>query len=80
MRLVAAVIYSVAIVGAASACSVCFGDPDNPQSHGLNMAIFTLLGVLGGVMTFVVAFATKIALRIRRAELASASTEMGDSA
>ncbi len=59
--------------GTASACSVCFGDPDNAQSHGMNMAILTLLGVTGGVMGTVVAFGTTIALRIRRAERAAAS-------
>ena len=27
------------------ACATCFGDPDSPQTKGLNMAILTLLGV-----------------------------------
>ncbi len=58
--------------GMASACSVCFGDPNDAQSHGMNMAILTLLGVTGGVMATVVAFGTTIALRIRRAERAAA--------
>ena len=27
------------------ACATCFGAQDSPQTHGMNMAIFTLLGV-----------------------------------
>ncbi len=27
------------------ACATCFGDQDSPQTQGMNMAIFTLLGV-----------------------------------
>ena len=33
----------------ASACSTCFGDPQDPQTHGMNAAIFTLLGVTYGL-------------------------------
>lgn len=71
---------SLVIVGTASACSVCFGDPDDPQSHGMNMAILTLLGVTGSVLGSIVAVGTSIALRIRRAELAAVSLELGDRA
>ncbi len=79
-RFIATMACTLAIAGVASACSVCFGDPDDAQSHGMNMAILTLLGVTGGVMSTIVAFATTIALRIRRAELAAASVENGDPA
>jgi len=27
------------------ACATCFGDQDSPQTQGMNMAIFTMLGV-----------------------------------
>jgi len=74
-RVIATAAISLTVAGAASACSVCFGDPNDAQSHGMNMAILTLLGVTGGVMTTIVAFGTTIALRIRRAELAA---EMGE--
>ena len=75
-RILVTVFFCMTFVGAASACSVCFGDPNDAQSHGMNMAILTLLGVTGGVLGTVVAFGAKIALRIRRAELAAA--ESGD--
>ena len=34
---------------AAHACAVCFGAPNSPQTHGMNNAIFFLLGVVGFV-------------------------------
>jgi len=79
MRLLATGVFLfIFAIGTASACSVCFGDPNDAQSHGMNMAILTLLGVTGGVLGTVAAFGAKIALRIRRAELAAASADMGD--
>ena len=26
-------------------CAVCYGDPSSAQTHGANLAIFTMLGV-----------------------------------
>jgi uncharacterized membrane protein len=60
---------------AADACSVCFGDPDHAQTKGMNAAIFTLLGVTGGVVSMVLAFGVTIALRIRRFERAAQAGE-----
>ena len=42
-----------------SACAVCFGAPNDPQTKGLNMAIFVMIGVtylvvLGLVAMFIV--------------------------
>jgi hypothetical protein len=31
------------------ACASCFGDPNDPQTHGMNAAILTLLGVTYGL-------------------------------
>lgn len=31
----------------ATACSVCFGDPDSPVMSGVRLAIVTLIGFLG---------------------------------
>lgn len=35
------------------ACSVCFGDPDSPMTHGVIMGIWVLIGVIGFVLTLV---------------------------
>ena len=38
----------------ASACSVCFGDPNSPMTHGAKAGVVVLLGVvvavLGGIL------------------------------
>jgi hypothetical protein len=46
----------------AGACSVCYGAPDSSSTQGMTAAIFSLLGVTGGVLA---AFAAMF-LRIRR--------------
>lgn len=49
-------------LGSAAACPVCYGAADSPSTEGMTAAIFSLLGVTGGVLAaFGAAF-----LRIRR--------------
>lgn len=38
----------------AHACAVCYGDPNSPQTVALNLAIFTMLGVTGCVLSSIV--------------------------
>lgn len=56
-----AVLGSLAVLRA-GACPVCYGAPDSASTQGMTAAIFSLLGVTGGVLA---AFATMF-LRIRR--------------
>lgn len=60
----------------ASACSTCFGDPQDPQTHGMNAAILTLLGVTYGV--FLAMFAAGFVIWRRNRALASAADPDGD--
>lgn len=39
-----------------TACPTCYGAPGSPMTDGMNMAILSLLGITGGVLTGVVAF------------------------
>ena len=59
--LLLAVLWGFAVLHA-GACPVCYGAPDSPSTQGMTAAIFSLLGVTGGVLA---AFATMF-LRIRR--------------
>ena len=34
----------------AFACATCFGDPNAAATQGMNKAIFTMLGITGGVL------------------------------
>ena len=31
-------------------CAVCYGNPDSPMSHGMNMGVLTLLGFIGFIL------------------------------
>lgn len=46
------------------ACPVCFGASDAPAAQGMNLAIFTLLGVTGSVLA---SFAGFIVYLLKRA-------------
>jgi hypothetical protein len=67
-----------ALVGAAvlcaypcAACPVCYGAPDSPATQGVAAAVFSLLGVTGGVLAV---FASMF-LRIRNRARALAKSE-----
>ena len=64
-----------AITPAAQACSVCFGDPESPQTAGMNAAIGTLLGVTLVVLTGVAAFG---GLVIRRFAQQAAADDLSE--
>ena len=48
------------------ACAVCFGKSDDAMAHGMNMGIFTLLLVVGFVLSGIGAFAIYLARRAAR--------------
>lgn len=48
----------------ASACAACFGKNDGKLAQGMNAGIFTLLGIIGGVLFAIAGF---FAFIIRRA-------------
>ena len=52
----------------ALACPICFGgDPDSDLARGMNWAVFTLLGLTGGVLTGFVGFIFHLIKRSRQA-------------
>ena len=44
-------------------CAVCYGNPESPMSHGMNMGVLTLMGFIGFVL-FIIAYSI-IAISIR---------------
>jgi len=68
---------------AAMACATCYGASDAPQTHSMNMAIFTLMGVVATVLSFFAAFFVYLMIRAKtvamntRATLETDQTEMG---
>jgi hypothetical protein len=50
------------------ACPICFGgDPDSQIAQSMNWAVFTLLGVTGGVLSGFVGFIFHLIKRSRQA-------------
>lgn len=66
--LLAAVLFLLSVPAVAQACSVCFGNPDHPQTQGVQKAIVFLLAVIGGVLA---ALATFFIHLVRRSRLAA---------
>ena len=61
-----------------AACPICFGDPDSPVARGVNWAVFTLMGVTGGVLSGFVGFILHLMKRSRLA-LGSEAESPGES-
>jgi hypothetical protein len=74
MRRLGLTTFLIAAPRAALACPVCFGQSDSPMASAMNMGIFAMLLVVGGVLA---AFASFFVHLIRRARLADESGPPG---
>ena len=63
----AATVLLVLTPSVSHACPICFGDPDSPLAQGANWAVFTLLGITGGVLSGFVGFIFHLMKRSRQA-------------
>ena len=62
-----------------AACPICFaGDPDSQIGQSMNWAVFTLLGITGGVLSGFVAFIFHLIKRSRMALGQSQDQYQGD--
>ena len=57
------VILATCIPGILFPCAVCYGNPESPMSHGMNMGVLTLMGFIVFVL-FIIAFSI-ISISIR---------------
>ena len=48
------------------ACSTCYGDPNSNAAKGMDMAIFTLLGVIGPLLFAILVGIISIGLKSKR--------------
>ena len=60
-----AIVFLVCFSRTALACSTCFGDPDAPQTHAMNMAILFMLGVVGTLLGLFAAFFVHLRIRAK---------------
>ena len=73
MRATLIIVLLLAAPRAALACPVCFGQSDSPLAWGVNMGVFLMLAVTGGVLA---AFAAFFIHLVRRARLAGQSQDV----
>lgn len=51
---------------AAAACPSCYGESSGPVIDGMNLAVLLMIGVTGGVFSWIISFAVRISRRERR--------------
>ena len=62
-KLVAIVI--VIMPGLLFPCAVCYGNPESPMSHGMNMGVLTLMGFIFFVLAIIIYSIVSISIRTK---------------
>jgi heme/copper-type cytochrome/quinol oxidase subunit 2 len=60
---------------AAPACPSCYGSSAGPVIDGMNLAVLVMIGVTGGVFSWIISFAVRIARRERPGPPQASTTE-----
>ena len=47
-------------------CAVCYGNPESPMSHGMNMGVLTLLGFISFILCMVLFSIFSISIRTKK--------------
>ena len=47
-------------------CAVCYGNPDSPLTHGMNMGVLTLMGFIGFILCMVLFSIFSISIRTKK--------------
>ena len=47
-------------------CAVCYGDPESPMNHGMNMGVLTLMGFIGFVLCIIAFSIVTISIRTKK--------------
>ena len=47
-------------------CAVCYGNPDSPMSHGMNMGVITLLAFIGFILFIILFSIFSISIRTKK--------------
>ena len=47
-------------------CAVCYGNPESPMTHGMNMGVLTLMGFIGSVLCIIVFSIVTISIRTKK--------------
>ena len=55
----------ILIPGYVFPCAVCYGNPESPMTHGMNMGVLTLLGFIGFILTIIIYSIISIYIRTK---------------
>ena len=61
-------LFGIAIIimpGLLFPCAVCYGNPDAPMSHGMNMGILTLMGFIFFILAVIISSIICISIRTK---------------
>ena len=47
-------------------CAVCYGNPESPMTHGMNMGVLTLLGFISFVLLIIAYSIIKLSIRTKK--------------
>ena len=47
-------------------CAVCYGNPESPMSHGMNMGVLTLLGFISFVLLIIAYSIITLSIRTKK--------------
>ena len=47
-------------------CAVCYGNPEAPMTHGMNMGVLTLMGFIGFVLCIIAFSIVTISIRTKK--------------
>jgi hypothetical protein len=67
----------IALPQALVACPVCFGQSDSPMASAMNLGIFAMLLIVGGVLVGFASFIVHLMRRARLAEQRASAAETG---
>lgn len=63
----AALVWTAVAPATVTACPSCYGSASGPVIDGMNAAVLVMLGVTGAVLSWIAAFAVRVARRERSA-------------
>ena len=63
------VILTILAPGILFPCAVCYGNPESPMSHGMNMGVLTLMGFIGFILSIIAYTIITISIRTKKSIL-----------
>ena len=60
------IIFSLCLINLIYPCAVCYGDPESPLSHGMNMGVLTLMGFIVFILMIILFSIISMSIKIKK--------------